>query len=443
MGPDPPPTHADREPRLLFWEGFSRVGPQSSVTDLDLPTRPLVGSRNHPLQPADAARRLSWTAVSSPIALAAVLAGCGSDGGTGLAPSGSVPADEFFPTAVAIACEAHFRCDAGAANGQVLLLARGGLFYGGYATRDACQAAVNDGTHPAVRDAASFADLVRAGRVDYDPEAAGDCLRAVDEAFCNVAAAKRSLASDASLAARACADVFRGTQGPGAGCADSAECNRGLVCSTDGEAACGVCEDADEPCGSTGAPCSAGSWCDDDVERCEPTVALGAACDRDAACGPEAVCNQTASGAGTCVATFQLEADAACSDTLACSGDLVCVQGRCQPLRVLEAGEPCRNEAGLLGPCAAGLFCDRSATPPVCARLRAEGETCVAYTSCRNGSYCTSGLFSNEEGVCAPVGAVGDACSGSNECASDRCASPADGGERICRDRPTTTPSCS
>jgi hypothetical protein len=369
---------------------------------------------------------------------------CGGNGGTGLAPSGSVPAGEFFPRAVAIACEAHFRCDAGAANGQVILLARGGLFYGGYATRAACRAAVDDGTHPGVRGTADLAELVRSGRVDYDADAAGDCLRAVDEAFCDVAAAKRSLLPDsASLAAAACADAIRGTRGRGEGCFDGAECGPGLLCSTDGEDACGTCEDAEETCGSTGAPCPSGTWCDFDTDRCEPTVALGAACEDDDACGSGAVCNRPdPSGAGTCVETFELEADAACSDTLACSGDLVCVQGRCQPLRVLASGDPCRNDAGSLGPCAAGSFCDRQTEPPTCQPLRAEGETCVAYTSCRNGSYCTSGLFSNEEGVCAPVGDVGDACSGSNECASDRCRLSSDDGERRCAARPTATPTC-
>jgi hypothetical protein len=119
------------------------------------------------------------------------------------------------------------------------------------------------------------------------------------------------------------------------------------------------------------------------------TVANGGGCALDAACVAGSYCEGSGDGAVAC--------------------------GTCRAMPT--AGQPCGNgEDGFT--CAAGLACDTSGTPPVCATAQAPGtagQACAALSA--NGNPCAAGHYCDGGGTCRAKKTSGACALFSDECA--------------------------
>jgi hypothetical protein len=197
------------------------------------------------------------------------------------------------------------------------------------------------------------------GRVVYDANAAGACVRATAEAAKNCR----------EIFAVECDDVFKGTLAPGEACTSSIEC-----------ASAGVDE----------------VRCEYESKVCvvSPRGAVGDGCG--------ATCNETESGGIECSGSGGSTggpepgpADCYKNDGLACGADY-----KCTPLAGL--GEPCSYDG-----CVEGATCGAGG---VCVALASVGEPCEWFDSCVDTAYC------GPEQVCSSRKADGAACGDYDEC---------------------------
>jgi hypothetical protein len=216
--------------------------------------------------------------------------------------------------------------------------------------------------------------------------------------------------------------------------------------------------------------CAAGHWCNAGVGICEPTKAIGQACDSglectSGNCADGVCCNTACTGTcqrcdlaanpGTCSAIpANQDPDSECSGTCqSCDG-----QGDCAPTAAAtdpenectaSAPETCDHDGSCdgsgscrywpedtpCGPesCTNGLHtlattCDGAGTCSTAATEDCAPYTCDASSiacrgSCTSSSHCAAGHWCNAGvGICEPMKAIGQACDSGLECTSGNCA---------------------
>jgi hypothetical protein len=177
------------------------------------------------------------------------------------------------------------------------------------------------------------------------------------------------------------------------------------------EASCVVALDgvdqgkADVQSGKTKFDGVAGAACLDAIEAYDCHVST--AIDEPEACDRTAV--GTIADGGSCNSSEQC-ASGTCTFTPAdCDRATTCCAGACAPTRTTVAeGGGCM---GASQECDAGLFCDASATPPVCKKRAASGQVCRNALPCLERLRCVRPVGA-AEGTCAPYPKHGEPCVG-------------------------------
>jgi len=220
-------------------------------------------------------------------------------------------------------------------------------------------------------------DAVAAGRIAYDPGAAGACVAATAGASCMAT----------PFSDRSCGELFTGLVAEGGGCTSDYECVGGADCtiaSCDAQCCLGSCgppltgepppppelADVGEPC-TTHTDCVVGAYCETD---------------------------------GRCTATPDREGERC---LFGCArGDLYCDIDALVCKAYAGAGEPCDDAAVSAPPCdPAWSFCDG-----VCRPRPGAGEACDATRVCVASTWCDGG------GTCQERGGAGDPCDDSGQC---------------------------
>ena len=237
-----------------------------------------------------------------------------------------------------------------------------------FATQAGCVAA-QTATDSAVF--AKLAALVAAGKLFYDPAAAGSCLALAAE-LCDEL--------DFVDGPPVCQIVFKGKAAKGAACTFNVEC-------------------ASNYCFNL-ASCPG---------ACKNRVALNAACGEDDKCVAGAVCF-----GGLCVADTPKDAGAAC-DPVQCKPGLYCSsKEKCTPL--IKLGAAC----DIVGSCVAGAQCIDDGAGGACKPMPKKGEPCApdpfadASTQCATGLVCFND--GGDSGTCEPKVPIGGACVNSTQC---------------------------
>lgn len=203
----------------------------------------------------------------------ALLAGCGG--------SSSVPVDNLGPELAKVSCSKIFECCTSAEvmaqfanityNNQPITTEQqcedftGGLF-AGLLTPD-------------------YKASIAAGRIDYDADAAGECLDAAANLSCS---AYSMLSTNTSVG---CDTPFIIPKvGDGGGCTQDYECTSGFCdgASDTADGTCAAMPTAGQACTGT---CAHGLFCSYDqtamMETCQPVKANGETCDYDSQCSSD------------------------------------------------------------------------------------------------------------------------------------------------------------
>ena len=275
--------------------------------------------------------------------------------------------------------------------------------------------------------------LVRAaaaGSVEYDRDAAAECLDAIRERSCD----------NNSPEPEVCDRVFLGKVGRNAPCLSTAECAGNAVCGFDptctDQCCVGACRvfadpvEIGEPCSFSGVGCVPEAFCATDPVTFLPTVCTalvkaGGDCSLGQACVAEANCDGE-----VCRKIEELAVGERCDEpNTRCAEPAFCNYN--------NGGVPRgKIEATLGAPCEPGDSCGRfdtycDQTSGLCTLLPGPGQSCVnsnclPYATCEGGNFEGSG---NPE--CVRLPAEGDACEefgrclGDLECNEGRCSLPA------------------
>ena len=201
-----------------------------------------------------------------------------------------------------------------------------------------------------------------------------------------------------------CRDGFaceRGRCVVDATCVDDEDCPLGEICE-------GSCEPGSRPCRTHG-DCRVGEYCGDDGQ-----CTVSGACSDDAACADTSfICDFR----DTCVP----DVEGSCRGAEDCSGDRVCVEGRCRgPGDVCQFNYQC-----------GGLTCVNSRCTQVCrgddacaSGEHCDGGFCVPAAECLHTDDCTDGGHC-VGGRCLPDCADGGSCeSTADYCAEDEFCRP-------------------
>jgi hypothetical protein len=256
---------------------------------------------------------------------------------------------------------------------------------------------------------------VAAGNVDYDADAAADCLDAIAERSCDYQMTTPEV----------CDRVFKGRVGKNAPCLSTAECAGNAVCGFnpncgDDQCCVGACRvfadpvEVGEPCSFSGTDCVPEAFCATDPVTFMPTV-----------------CTERVKAGGNCSAGQQCVEGAQCDGT------------ECREIELRGPGERCDEEfvsceppgqcnyadgeavcvvAGELGaPCTGGSGCNRFDTfcdepSGLCTLLPGPGQPCVngyeclPYASCDGAYYDEFGEQQGDSSVCVARAKIGEAC---------------------------------
>lgn len=198
--------------------------------------------------------------------------------------------------------------------------------------------------------------------VVYDPNAAGDCIAAVQKAATSCGA----FDFDSS----ACEAILKGTLQAGAVCASSEEC-------------------AD--------PAGGNAYCDVPLDATSGKCVVETRGKSGESCG--STCTDHGDGSSDCMGSTQWTGQASCyvNDGLYCNGT-------CQP--VIPVGQPCEVDG-----CAMGAYCQAG----TCTAFPSAGEPCADGYLCGDASYCDPG------GTCQSEKAKGQSCASDEECSTHRC----------------------
>ncbi|MBP6632469.1 MAG: hypothetical protein KBG28_02500 [Kofleriaceae bacterium] len=296
-----------------------------------------------------------------------------------------------------------------------------------------------------------LAELLAAGRVNYDGAEAGQCVAQMATVAC-----KTVLLNEATLFDGVCGSVVTGTVGNGSRCQFDSECGSpvavcvaaGTTCASDGQQALGACQDAvavGQSCENL--PCRPGDHCvgTSPNKVCRPGDAA-APCNDDQDCDSALHCN-----AGQCRA--DVPAGATCRNPSQCAGDNDCVipvgmtNGTCQPAATVDAActtgcwgadrmrcfRPAPMQAGTCQPlptegmaCADLNDCGSGGFGLVCDALTCQtpgdlGELCDVSNSCNLGLYCSRDVTGAATGSCSAPQPLGSQCNDDRQCATGAC----------------------
>lgn len=275
---------------------------------------------------------------------------------------------------------------------------------------------------------------LKAGRFQYDERAASICFdwynAIVAQHSCD--APKLEAPLEVSIA---CNYLIKGVVDIGGDCNSTSECQRHLKCS---QWSCGgVCEPYNI-CGSNGALCEEGTYCQ--YGQCVPYVMLNGDCAQLQRCEAGTYCKRTSTGS-TCVLMHTKAEGEECEDDQECVQGVLCSEdGRCAPWEEPTAageGQPCtyfQNE------CQGGLSCQniKDNHEGTCAPVLTQGQPCQATHQCEYGLYCTVYVTQQDgiPGQCEPLLPHTAPCKIDYQCLSGYCDSVA----QECATRP---PECS
>lgn len=221
-------------------------------------------------------------------------------------------------------------------------------------------------------------DAVAAGRLLYDPDAAGRCVADTASAHC--------LASPFS--ADACAAMWTGAVPPGGACTSAFECAGGAPCERrvcDAQCCAGTCGAAPPPPEPPPAPAALGEPCSGHDD-----CGVGAYCDLSRRCAamPDAPGEPCLIGCAV--------------------GDLYCDVVALECRRYAGRGEPCDPDGRTAPPCdPAWAYCDG-----VCRDRPAAGQPCDP----RERRCVASAWCDGDPGVCRARGGAGAPCERSDQC---------------------------
>ena len=313
-------------------------------------------------------RSLPW---SITLALAAVVTtGCQNSGG-------SIPLSDFESKVRQAACELDVECNE-------------------FPDVSAC---VESSYSPSIGQIIASA---RAGRIQYDGNAAAACIEALTAMGCN-------MTERLDNGPLACANTFEGTIAGGGACYIDEECASGTCdtssCSMSETCCTGTCRDAPTvanpipaggDCSGTSAVCAAGTYCNPSSSgyTCSQGVPLGQDCDpagvASARCADYAVCLANGSTLGGTCTPRPAEGQACETRTNPCNSRLdYCdsTTGKC--VRRIGPDQPCQDDAGCVyhancvsGPCVAQKRLGESCVDPP------NGRACMGTLWCNSGT-CT------------------------------------------------------
>lgn len=354
----------------------------------------------------------------------------GSDTGE---PLTEVPLADFFTLAEEAHCAWQTRCNGYGAEGRCREVVH-------MDTLLSMQALAGVGSSNAVTPE-YMAQAVEVGRIEYDEEAAADCLTYVANLSCEWSLYHAY--TEEELAGRAaCEAVFRGRMGKNGPCAEAIECAEEAICGFDPTCTDMCCVGAcrvlpqpykiGEPCPNFNIPCEAGSSCTFDIDTgmpsCVALAEIGESCE-SVQCVETAMCDYVDSykcverkGAGK-----PCDGDYECQPGLVCAYDLNFNAGEC--VAPADEGEPCKVSYQTTcrrfdNYCAGGT----------CAPLPGNGEACAMDDECRGDLFCAESAGNK----CSPLADLGEVCgwNGSEEipCSGDQYCDYGDGeGQPTCK----------
>ncbi len=215
---------------------------------------------------------------------------------------------------------------------------------------------------------------VSAQRLQYDDQAAADCINAFAHGSCSKTPA-------------ACDAVFEGTVAPQGDCLVGDECQMGSYCNV---------------------------YSNTCPFQCNAYQPVGAVCNwSDRQCDPEVANCKTVGSSNTCIA--RKGAGEACEYWSDCFDAFACINSVCVQYTA-QLGETCAHSSGYPG-CEADAFCRRPLGkqdgPGVCQRKAGLGGVCSGYGTCLPGLRCSSNYST---GTCILLGSAGDICWNYNDC---------------------------
>jgi hypothetical protein len=155
-------------------------------------------------------------------------------------------------------------------------------------------------------------------------------------------------------------------------------------------------------------PCAEGLACDWQTNTCTAAPGEGEPC-YDLPCADDLYCDYTKDGAycRSYAAAGEDCSQRPCEELLWCND-----ASRCVPAP--EEGQPCLFDSI----CAEGSVCDSGSL--VCVAPPPEGQPCASGT-CAEGSWCDVAMDPMGVGICAPLRANDEMCSGHRQCQSNYC----------------------
>lgn len=249
---------------------------------------------------------------------------------------------------------------------------------------------------------------VAAGSVEYDREAAADCLDAIRGRSCE----ERYPAQEP-----ACAAVFAGKVGRNGPCMDSGECAGNAICGFDprctDQCCVGACRVLAEP-GAIGEPCGGSRVCVDE-----------AYCAFDPMTGVSTVCTARVKAGGDCSLGQRCDADSSCDGSVCraktvakvgepCGDGLVTCAEPARCVYSFEGGQRCQVAPQLGAPCdPQGISCARFDTycdvnSGLCVLRPGPGAGCPTY-ECAEYASCED-LSGSGARTCARKALAGEAC---------------------------------
>lgn len=351
----------------------------------------------------------------------------GGTGGTGAGTMAPPPGQDGAAFAMVVPMYAQAYCDV---LTRCLPPAIADLVFGGADCESSVLASLEDG------ESMDLQNAVDAGRVIYDPTKVDTCFEMLSTLECTMQASS-------VLEQGACGEILTGTVAAGGDCGLSAECLGATFC--DRTAGCpGVCtpqRGAGETC-SDDDECAEPTSCDGETKKCATAGQADDTCGGGVApdCGLGFMCvgdDADTMTAGTCKAIDEVFAAA---EGAACDFDTgqLCVDGLSCVVTITGMGAGATTEfacapkvaagaaCGFAIPpqCPSGEYCD--GTDPMagdvegtCTALPGDGEACVP----QYGAPCAGDLVCDTDGLCHPLGRIGDKCVSGAGCASGRCVS--------------------
>lgn len=351
-----------------------------------------------------------WVGAICCLSLWAVAA-CGPPGG-GEDGSSSISVDEaneqVTTAAFGAACSAGFECAEKQTPRTVASVSR-------YGDSSTCRSKFSMQFQSG--DTTETKEDIEAGLVEYDGNAAADCVEKI-ESYYDSNTCIGLLGANFDF--ESCRNAFQGTQGNGDPCTSDDQCESGYCDQSKNTEKCyGACaEDPTEIVGA-GEPCGEES---DNI--CDPEKNLSCSRSDDAE-------------QRVCVEWRSVDEGGSCGSGIVCSGDLACVDGKCVQTTLKAEDESCAPQDATVG-CEPGLICnldlsgsatgEGTCTPPL-----GQGDECYATSECKWNLYCAGAdLTAGDSGTCEETKSEGSdceslsECEGALECSDGTCSPPAD-----------------